>query len=215
MGFGVWAPALPLVPFEDLFALPSFTSDESNQALAQDWYLSGLSAPEAVEIPWTWISGPLRFRQDKAITYAAVTATRGSAVSVVESDEQLDFSASLDTVNVVDAGNLAHFITTYYDTPRTRIAALKLILNIRTVTEIWTILGVGVGTRITITDTPVGWPDGAGSLVVEGIKHSSSDATLRTVEWSTSPLVGETVGEVGPFFRVGASALGGTDLLPW
>lgn len=215
MGQGLPVPAPAMTPWDNLFALPLWTGDDGGQAVAQDWYLDGFSPPAATQIPWTWLSGPIRFRQDKPITYAAISKSSGStAVSVVSADEQVDYTATLDTANDVDTANYAHFLTTYYDVARTRAAALRLILNTRTRTEIWTILGVGVGDRITITGTPTGWPNGATSLVVEGIKHTSTPAG-RIVEWSTSPLIGETVGSVGPFFRVGVSALDGTDLLPW
>lgn len=215
MGQGLPVPAPGMAPWANLFALPAWTGDDGGAGLAQDWYLDGLSPPAAVQIPWSWLSGPVRFRQVKPFTHAAVTkASGGTAESSVSGEEQTDFEAVLDTANDVDAMNLAHFMTTYYDTARTRIASVALILNARTVTEIWTILGVGVGDRFTLTDPPASWPTGATSLVVEGVQHAS-DGDQRVVVWSTSPLIGETVGSVGPFFRVGTSVLGGTDLLPW
>ena len=214
MGQGLPVPAPGMVPWGTLFALPPW-SGEDPAILAQDWYLAGLSPPAPTSIPWSWLSGPIRFRQGKPFTYAAVTKTSGgTAESSVAADEQTDFEANLDTANDVDAGNLAHFVTTYYDTARTRIASVVLILNSRTQTEIWTILGMAIGDRFTITDVPTDWPAGASSLVIEGIQHLS-DGERRVVVWTTSPLIGETVGSVGPFFRVGVSALGGTDLLPW
>lgn len=215
MGQGLPVPAPGMVPWSNLLTLPAWTGDETPAALAQDWYLDGLSDPAPVQIPWTWIAGPLRFRQDKAITYAAVTKSGGAtSTASVAADEQIDFTATLDTVNDVDAENLAHFAITYYDAPRTRCPQLRLILNSRAATEIWTILGLRIGDRVQITGVPTGWPDGADHLVIEGIRHSSR-GDLRVVEFSTSPVIGEAVGEVGPFFRVGVSALGGTDLLPW
>lgn len=214
MGQGLPYPAPQMVPWGNLFLLPSWTGDETDPLVAQDWYMSGLSAPAPIEIPYSWLSGPLRFRQDKAFTRSSVTKSgAGIAVSVVDSDEEIEHTATLDSNNNVDTGNLAHFTVTYYDEPRTRASQLRLFLNKRAPTEIWTILGVKVGDRITITGTPTGWPNGATSLVVEGIHHTSAGA--RVVEWSTSPLIGETIGSVGPFFRVGVSALDGTDLLPW
>jgi hypothetical protein len=212
MGAGYWAPNLAMVPFVDLYALPPFTGDESS--VAQDWYLDGLSAPAPVEIPWMWVSGRLRFRQDKAITHASVSkAGAGTAVASVVADQQVDFDETLDALNDVDAPNLAHFMVTYYDQPRSRLPQLQIVLNGRTRDEHWTLLGLRIGDRIRITDVPAWWPTGADSLVIEGKHHISDEA--RVIEFATSPVIGETPGEVGPFFRVGVSPLDGTDLLPW
>lgn len=214
MGFGVWAPQLPMRPFTDLYALPSWNGEETPQDLVQDWYLSGLSAPEPTQIPYGWLSKPMRSRQDKAVTYAEVTKSGGStAIASVPADEQLDFTATLDAANDVDAPNLAHFTTVYYDGPRTRFAQLRLVLTERTRDEIWTILGVGIGDRIQITGVPATWPPGAAHQVVEGIGHESSGQ--RVLTWVTSPVIGESAGQVGPFARVGVSQLDGPDKLPW
>lgn len=216
MGQGLPFPAPGMVPWANMFSLPPWTGDESFISLTQHWYLDGLQAPDPVEIPWTWLSGPLRFRQDKPFSYASVSkAGGGTAIASVTADEQTEFTASLDAVNDVDNVNLAHFTVTYYDTPRTRLAEVRLILNRRTDEEVWTILGVGIGTRILITGTPVGWPQGADNLVVEGI-HPESTSSYRAVVWSTSPVIGTEIGETGPFFRVGVTPLDSTtDLLPW
>lgn len=216
MGQGLPVPAPGMTPWANLFNPPSWAGDDAGTELARDWYLGGLAPPDPIEIPWSWLAPILRFRQDKAVTYAAVTRTAGgTAVSSVDMDEQIDFTATLDTANNVDAPNLAHFMTVYYDEPRTRLAQLRFILNNRTVTEIWTLLGADIGDRILLTDLPAtGWPAGADSVVIEGIFHSITSEE-RVVEWSTSPVIGETAGTVGPFFRVGVSLLDGSDLLPW
>lgn len=216
MGYGVWAPYLPMVDFNDLYRLPSFTGDEAVPRIAQDWYLDGLSAPAPIEISWLWLAPPLRFREDKAITYASIS--RGSstpAIASVPASEQIDFTATLDAYNTIDAPNLAHFMITYYDQPRVRCPQLRFILNNRSQTEQWTILGANIGDRIHIPDVPVGWPSGADNLVIEGIARTTL-AETSVVEWATSPVIGDTVGQVGPFFRVGVSKLDGlTDPLPW
>lgn len=215
MGFGIWAPQLDEVPFVDLWALPGWTGDETDAALAQDWYLSGLSAPEPVDIPYAWLAGPFRSRQDKAVTYAAVTKSNaGTAIAAVPTDRQVKFEAEIASLNDTDAPNLAHFMTVYYDQPRTRLAQVRLHLNERDDTDIWTILGVGIGDRIRITDPPATWPADAAHQIVEGIGHESG-GDRRVVVWSTSPVIGEDLGEVGPFFRIGASTLDGPDKLPW
>jgi hypothetical protein len=213
MGQGIPHPAPAMVPWTSMFALDT----EVTADVATHWYLDGYSAPDAVEIPRSWLTGPIRFRQDKAITYAAVSKTGGgTAIVQVSADEQIEFTATLDTRNDVDAPNLAHFTVTYYDEPRMRLAQVALVLNKRTQEEVWTILDVGIGTRISITDTPAKWPRGTDSLVVEGIQHvGRGNAGARAVVWSTSPVIGEELGSAGPFFRVGVSELDGTDLLPW
>lgn len=217
MGQGLPFPAPRMAPWSTMFALPPFTGDEAFIALAADWYLAGLQPQDPVEIPWSWLSGPLRFRQDKPFTHAAVAKTGGgTAIANVVADEQITYTASLQSLNDVDTSNLAHFTVTYYDDSRTRLAQVQLVLNKRTELEVWTILSVRTGDRITITDVPTGWPQGADNLVVEGIHHlSRGDGGARIVEWSTSPVVGENPGQVGPFFRVGVSPLDGTDKLPW
>lgn len=215
MGQGLPYPAPAVAPWANLFNWPSWTGDDTARLVAQDWYFGGLGPPEPVEIPWTWITGEVRFRQDRAATYAAVTREGGStAIEVVDSDEQTDFTATLSNLNQQDHANLAHFATVYYDEPRHRLSQVTFMLNSRLPDEIWTLLSVGVGRRFTITDAPATWPEGATSLVVEGIAHSSS-ADARYITWSTSPVIGETAGEVGPFFRIGVSQFDGDDLLAW
>lgn len=221
MGQGLPVPAPGMISWDRLFDLPQWLAEDRGHedrgdSVAQNWYLSGLAPPAPIEISWSWITKPIRFRQDKPLTHASVSKTSGggTAISRVNADEQVSFTATLDTVNDVDATNRAHFVTTYYDTVRTRLATVRFVLNSRTTEELWLLLGTMIGTRFTITDAPVSFPIGATSLVVEGIRRSSRN-DVSYLEWTTSPLIGETVGEVGPFFRVGVSSLGGTDLLPW
>lgn len=218
MGQGLPFPAPGMVPWANMFQLPPWTGDESFIDIAAQWYLDGLEPAPTTEIPFSWLAGQMRFRQDKAFTYAAVGKDgSGTSIASVSADEQIEFSTSLASRNDVDPGNLAHFTVTYYDTARTRLSSVALVLNDRSETEIWTILGVGIGDRITITDVPTGYPQGADNLVVEGISHGASgDASARVVVWSTSPVIGTDIGEVGPFFRVGVTPLDSTtDLLPW
>ncbi len=216
MGQGLPHPAPGVVPWATMFALPSWTGDEHPAAVATDWYLGGLSAPEPVEIPFSWLSGTIRFRQVKPYNYASVGKVgAGTAVAVAAGvvDEQVDFTESTATSNDVDAPNRAHHVVTYYAQSRVRMSQLRFVLNQRETTEIWTLLGVGVGRRVRLTGTPAGWPEGGADLVVEGVTHRSRQ--VRELVWSASPVIGLALGEVGPFFRAGVSTLGGDDLLPW
>lgn len=218
MGQGLPFPAPGMVPWTNLFALPPWTGDEAFVDLAANWYLDGYSPVDAVEIPFSWLSGPMRFRQDRPFNYAAVSSDGGgTAIARTVADEQVEFTTTLGSRNDVNAPNLAHFTITYYDEPRTRLSSVALVLNDRTEEEIWKILGVGIGDRITITDPPTGYPRGADNLVVEGVRHNAAgNASARVVVWATSPVIGAEIGEVGPFFRVGVSPLDSeTDLLPW
>lgn len=215
MGQGLPVPAPAMTPWARMFDLPAFTGDEQSRTVATHWYLDGYSPPERVEIPWSWLARPFRFRTDRAVTHAAVSKSGGgTAIAHKNADQQIEFTAMLDSGNDVDAPNLAHFMTVYYDEPRTRLNAIRLILNGRSDTECWTILGVGIGDRVELTDVPAGFPRGAAHLVVEGIA-SEDDGATRSVVWSTSPVIGEKPGEVGPFFRVGVSVLDGPDKIPW
>lgn len=217
-GRGLQRAVPQMAPWERLFDLPSWTSDDQTR-LAQDWYFAGLGPLTAVAIPWTWLSGPLRFRQDSPLNEAAVSRSGGATAYASDSTSidtygQWSFSATLTTPDATDAQNLADWTVDFYTDPRVRCPQLHLILSRRTPDECWTILEREVGDVITITGVPSGWPQGANTLVIEGIVHTStSDA--RTVDWSTSPLIGSSPDVAGPWFRLDTSVLGGTDVLPY
>jgi hypothetical protein len=202
-------PHLAVVPWIRVASL-----DDTTRALAADVYFGG-SPPTPVEIPYSWLRPPVRIRQDNPYTVAEVSVTGGETAR--DSDptaiRQWKFDATLDSVAGADAGLLAAWVIDYYDTSRPRLRDLTLRLNTRTALEIQTILSVALGTRIRITDTPTGWPTGAGELIVEGVKHQM-DAELRDITWSTTPVIGDEVGEAGPWFRLGESPLDGTDKMP-
>lgn len=185
--------------------------------IALDWYWA---RPAYVsEIPWTWLSGPLRFRPDPPLNAAAVS-TSGGATSYATDQDSIDkrgqrsFTHTTYSDNEKDAANLAAFIVAYYRNPRVRLAQSVLILNKRTPGEIRLILDLEVGDRIRITDTPVGWPEGGVELVIEGITHRAA-VDMRTVSWSLAPVIGASPDVSGPWFRLGDSMLGGDDALPW
>lgn len=187
-----------------------------------DWtFQSG--PPTPIQIPYTWLSPPLRSRPDKPLTVAEVTSGGVTtpvrdAPSAGEYGENL-FTATLASPLTIDGVNLANWIIDYYATqpgavPRTRFPALALKLNARTRGEQMRILAVTIGTRITITGAPTTWPAGATEQVVEGIHHSHGPED-RVVEWNTAPVVGASAGTAGPWFRFGVSVIGGTDVIPF
>lgn len=197
--------------------------DGPREAVWTDLYFGG-TPPAPVEIPYTWLSTPLIRRPDMPITVATISRTGGTTIRAVDAPSRQEYgenqlSVSLATESEADPAALASFTLHYYATqpgevPRQRFAILALVLNNRTPTERWRILDAVEGTRIRITDAPASWPDGFTEQVIEGVRHIVGDQERR-VEWMTSPVVGATPGEAGPWFRLGISALGGTDVVPY
>lgn len=190
-----------------------FPADNAAPIL-NDWtWQPGPPAP--VEIPYHWLAGfqPLRIRPDKPLTSAAVgidggsTATAQDTASIAAYGDNA-FSATLHSATPGDATALAQWVVAYYatdpdDVPRARFPQLLIRLSGRTQPEMHRILSVGIGTRISITDAPATWPQGASEQVVEGIRHSLGEA--RDVEWTTAPMVGSAPGVEGPWFRADVS----------
>lgn len=149
---------LDLVDADDL--VPDPIVDQSALVAAQNWlWWGGVAPPAAVQIPLSWLRGPARFRHDPPRQVAEVTQAGGTtatsrAASLLPTDRQWVFTATLDTLVSGDTANLARWVTTYYTSPLPRANAYSLVLNGRTVPEIWRILGVKVGTRISITGAP-------------------------------------------------------------
>lgn len=206
-------------PWERLFDIPPWTGDETSTALAVDWYLAGRGAITPTRIPWTWLSGPIRFRQDSPLNAAAVS--RSGGVTGYASDEtsidnygQWPFTVTTESVDDLDAQHLADWVVAYYANPRIRCPQLTLNLRARTQTECWRVLDREIGDPITITGVPAGWPEGANTLVIEGISHAAN-SDMRTVTWSAAPVVGSSPDVTGPWFRLGVSAIGGSDALPF
>lgn len=197
-----------------------FPADNAAPIL-NDWtFQPGPPAP--VEIPYEWLAGfaPLRVRPDKPLTSAAVTVNGGATATALDADSLAaygdnEFSATLHSATPTDGPTLADWVVAYYatdatDVPRARFPQLLIRLTGRTQPEMHRILLVGIGTRITITGAPATWPEGATEQVVEGIRHTLGEA--RDVEWTTSPVVGNTPGVAGPWFRSDVPYTG-TDIL--
>lgn len=184
------------------------------------WWGSGVTEANApIEIPYAWVSIPVQRRPTNVINAARVTSTSGAfgaftdAGSVDRYGEQFQ-AIDIDTGCTADPANLATFLVTYFAQPRPRQPRLVLNLYNRTESECARILGVGLARRVRIPDAPASWPPGAANFTVEGIRHVGA-VDQRTVEWSTSAIVGVAATEPGPWFRLDASVLSGTDLRPY
>lgn len=198
-----------------------FPADPS-PAVVADWFFPP-GPPPVVEIPYSWLSPPLRYRPDKPLTTATVsipgmaTAQAQDAASLAEYGDS-PFTADLSSALPEDAASLATHILAFYATqpgehPRARMPALTLNLISRTTAEKMRILGVQEGQRIYISGAPATWPDGMAHQIVEGIHNTRSDTAL--VEWNTSPVIGSTPGVAGPWFRTDSSMTTGDHVMPY
>lgn len=219
-GFGRYLGALGssfnLTPLADVWP-----ADKSAPVVADWFFPPGPDYP--LQLPYSWISPPLRSRPDKPFTSAHVSQSGGTSVTQSDSASTTEygdsaFEATLSTVNPNDPGNLVAWILAYYATqpgsvPRARFPALLINLSGRPPGDQMRILSARIGQRIHITGAPATWPQGATEQVIEGIHHILGDS--RAVEWTTSPVVGSSPGVAGPWFRLDVSALGGTDSIPF
>lgn len=192
------APLFALQPWGNLFSV-----DDDARALAEELYFGGYP-PTPVDIPYTWIRGPFRSKQDTPLRLAEVSQSGGSTArskdpTLTSTDRVWPFRETIDSIVPPDPANLAKWITDYYRIPRPRNPGLTLLLNIRTEAEIYRILSVRQGTRISVSGAPAGWPTGSGELIVEGVQHDVR-ADLRFVTWNTTPVIGAAVGSSGPWF---------------
>lgn len=151
------APHFALVPWAHQFGLGALGQD-AGKVMADELYHGG-QPPVPIEIPMTWLSGRAVFRQDPPLARAEVSQRSGDTArarnpATVINGREWVFTATLDTVVDADPANLAAWITAYYTDPLPRASVMTLILNSRSVTEIWRILGVVQGSRIRITGTP-------------------------------------------------------------
>jgi len=210
--------ALPgLRPWVDLLSLPDMAGQYRDAyTVANDLYFGNLPPP-AVQIPYSWISPPARFRPDQPIN--TVTIGQGAAGSAYATDSASvaehgawtpPGNTSLQTGCDADPQNLAEWLVAYYANPRMRMPALTLNLLQRTNSECHRILSCDIGDHIRITGAPVRWPRGTPHLVVEGKQHTIS-AENRTVTWNTSPVIGVEPGTAGPWARADQSQITGTD----
>lgn len=142
---------------EDLIDRPD---TDTRSAAALNDYAWGGGPPPVTQIPYSWLSQPLRFRPDTPINVAAVTQASGTpavSVNTVSVAAYGEFAASpitLSTICDADPANLAAHLTGNYADPRMRCPQVTLDLLERTALEMWLILGRFEGDRIQITGTP-------------------------------------------------------------
>lgn len=173
-----------------------------------EWVWGGATAPPSVEIPFAWLSPPLRYRPDKPINIARVTAA-GETTIAEDAASAARYGTfvrdeSLVSSTVQDGANLADHLVDLYADPRMRSPELRFnLLKVREdhgPSAVHRILSVRLGQRITITGAPAGVPAGSTELVVEGIVQDIGHIE-RMTRWSTSPVIGLEPGVVGPWLR--------------
>lgn len=192
----------------------------TSRTVADDWFW-GVVPPPVVVIPYGWLSPPAAFRADQPINAPQITRSgQGTtaypnAASIAQYGE-FPLSVTLATSSGADAPALAYWFSTYYSGFRMRCPSLTINLldARRTQDEIWRVLGVRIGDRLSIPDAPATWPEGTNTLMVEGVTHTVSQ-NERRVTFNTSPVIGATAGVVGPWFREGISVASGTDAGPF
>lgn len=184
-------------------------------AVASD-YFWGVAPAAAAVIPYGWLSPPFQARGDQPInapqitTVGGGTAVRPNVTSIGQFGE-FSIPVTLATLSPGDGPALAYWFSTYYSGFRMRCPSLtvNLLDPRRTQDEVWRVLGIRIGDLISVPDAPATWPEGTNLLAVEGITHTVSQ-NERLVTFNTSPVIGSSPGEVGPWFQLGSSMLGST-----
>lgn len=178
--------------------------------------VGGLPLPP-LQIPICWLSNPVRLRMEQPVNYATVTQEGGTEARSRDTDSideygQFPFTATLQTATNADPANLAHWTVTHKAEPRTRSPELVIDLLYRSDAEQQLIVEVQRGRRIQLTGVPPQFPEGAHSLIISGVTHQRG-VSIRRVKWTTSAVVGTVPGVPGPWFRLGSSSLGGSDIV--
>lgn len=171
-------------------------------------------APAPVEIPICWLTQPVKLRLDTPFTTAQVDDADVQNDAALAQFGDWPFTATLTTATAADSYNLAHWTVTYRAEPRMRSPRLSIDMLSRTDEEKLRLLGIERGQRILLTGVPAEFPEGAASLVVSGIGNEIGIA-VRKIHFTTTAVIGVEPGTPGPWFRLGSSVLGGTDIVPF
>ena len=117
-------------------------------------------APAPVQIPYSWLSPPVRFRAEAVVNVAEIGQVDGATATVTNEASRSAYGeravqGTLDTACDADPANLGLWLTTYRGEPRMRMPALVLVdLIARTPEECVRILRVREGDRVLITGLP-------------------------------------------------------------
>lgn len=160
LGLGRRRPShLAFVPWQQQFGIGPLGQD-IGRTLANELYHGGFP-PTPVEIPIDWIQPPIQFKHDPPISIGEVSQTGGPTARAVNeatiaasAGRAWKFAATIDSVTAADASALAQHAVDVGTMPRPRSAVITLVLNGRAETEIWRILGVTQGRRISLTRGP-------------------------------------------------------------
>lgn len=166
-------------------------------AVVADYFWNTTPAPAV--IPYAWLNGPVRFRADQPINDPAIGITGTSGTSRAPNATSItqygDYTApaTLSTAISADADVLAGYLSANYSGFRMRCPSLtiNLLHPARTSTDLQLLLGITIGTRLTISGAPAQWPEGTSSLIVEGISHQVAHL-VRLVTFNTSPVIQPT-----------------------
>lgn len=206
---------------DDFLAGAVFPDQAKAAAVVANDLFWGLAAPAPTVIPYSWLAPPATFRADQPINDPQVQQANGATAyapnnTSINNYGDFPLAITLNTISAGDPAALATYLNTYYSGFRMRNPSLTINLldAHRTQADVWRILGIRIGDRISIPDAPATWPEGANTLFVEGIYHSVSQ-NERLVTFNCSPVIGATPGVVGPWFRDDSSVASGTDAGPF
>lgn len=169
------------------------------------WGTGITSPPTPTLIPYAWVSTPLARRPATIVNTASVGQVGGSTAYATDATSVTAVGVGpanieLNTDCDADAFNLATFLVTFRAGPSPRQPIMRINLYGRTDAEIYRVMRVRLGSRVTIPDTQAGWPAAATSFSIEGIRHEAG-VDHRFVEWSTAALIGTAPPAPGPWFR--------------
>lgn len=201
---------------------PALLDQSDTAATVASDYFFGVAPPPVTVIPYDWLSPPATFRADAPINDPQITNGRGGVVqspnaASIATYGDFPLPVTLSTISDGDAPALAYWFSVYYAGFRMRCPGLtvNLLDARRTQADIWRVVGVRIGDRISIPDAPGTWPQGANTMFVEGITHTVSQ-NERKVSFNCSPVIGSTPGTAGPWFTADNSFAGSTtDLAPF
>lgn len=175
-------------------------------------------APVPYDIPVCWLSQPVVLRMEPPFTTAAITRDGATYRDKHDANRaeygDFPFTATLETAQDLDPARLAHWTITYQSTPRVRSPQFTINLLYRSDTEKLGLLRIPRWSRIRLTGVPPEFPEGASSLILAGARHQISGFG-RLLHITTAPVVGAAAGVPGPWFRLGSSRWGGTDVIPF